>query len=557
MLTPETATNWASIEHGVRLVDFSSQVEECEAEHVLDTAVNSIWLTKEGLPQWLCFSLLDASKLQELQIKTVGWHCWHAYTTNPKSVTLHVSSDGSKFRRWDTFTVEAASDQVQLFYCAPISPKVYPYIAFEVTSTFGGDQTYLNRIYLFTDEVSHPLAPDASIRSPSSTLDTESLMHVLDQAMNTSGEVSPEVPNDAPGPYRLSHTSLGIAYPHSPSVTGIAADSGMHALSPSRHSSSKSHPTPPTDHSNISSSNDAMLRILKLENRIDELMCELHQLRAAPQLDGVTISEDALRNNTCSSNQETETPKQLRHTGTCTDNSYDTTTAINGSTSTIETLTQSIRHIESLIRTSHDISQKSSPDSSRSSPQKTSHIISQKSSPDSCHEASQKSSPESFHATLRKSSPGVSHEIISQKSSPHASHKAFQFRPQPSEEPLIPPSLSRRDAALRNTKDGVAYMVSSHSGKGPGGHLRNNTDLALHPQSTSISITQLHAHVDTNLRPSSSPAPHPHSSTIDDEVYRITAKLHDKLLQRTIKEAQLRVIRENKAKRKAQQQSLC
>jgi len=40
-----------------------------------------------------------------------------------------------------------------LFCCAPISSAIYPYIALEVTESFGGSQTYMNRIYLYSDEI--------------------------------------------------------------------------------------------------------------------------------------------------------------------------------------------------------------------------------------------------------------------------------------------------------------------------------------------------------------------------------------------------------------------
>ena len=147
------SVNWASAELGTSLVDFSSQVNDCEAQNVLESSMNSIWLTEEGLPQWFCLSLQNIQKSRDVVIRTVGWHCWHPYTTNPQIVTVHVSSDGSKFKQWDTFKAASPQRGTQLFCCAPISASIYPFLAFEVTETFGGNQTYLNRLFLYSDEI--------------------------------------------------------------------------------------------------------------------------------------------------------------------------------------------------------------------------------------------------------------------------------------------------------------------------------------------------------------------------------------------------------------------
>ena len=148
-----TAINWASSDAGARLIDFSSEIEGCEAENVLNPKLNSIWLTEEGLPQWFCLSLSGIQNVRDVVIRTVGWHCWHPYSTNPKVVTLHVSPDGSKFKRWDSFRATAPQKGTQLFCCAPISSAVYPFLAFEVTEVFGGNQTYMNRLFLYSDEI--------------------------------------------------------------------------------------------------------------------------------------------------------------------------------------------------------------------------------------------------------------------------------------------------------------------------------------------------------------------------------------------------------------------
>ena len=145
--------NWASLEMGTALVDFSSEVIGCEAINVLDARISKIWLTCEGLPQWLCLSLANVHpEGQNIVIRTIGWHCWHPYTSNPKTILIHVSSDGSKFKLWDHLSSKE-SKGTQLFCCTPINSSVYPYIAFEIKEAYGGSQTYMNRIYLYSEEM--------------------------------------------------------------------------------------------------------------------------------------------------------------------------------------------------------------------------------------------------------------------------------------------------------------------------------------------------------------------------------------------------------------------
>lgn len=134
------------------MVDYSSQVEGCDAANVLDEKISNIWLSENGAPQWLCISLANTTDKDNVVLRSVGWHCWHSYLTNPKLVSMHVSSDGSKFKLWDTFIGKQARG-TQLFSCAPVDTSIYSYVALEVAQTFGGSQTYMNRVFLYSDEV--------------------------------------------------------------------------------------------------------------------------------------------------------------------------------------------------------------------------------------------------------------------------------------------------------------------------------------------------------------------------------------------------------------------
>jgi hypothetical protein len=172
------SVNWATSSLGASLVDCSSETNSNEAVNILDPRPAKLWLSSEGLPQWLSISLLGLKDIDKrsICIRTIGWRCWHAYHTNPRKVTLHVSADGAKFRVWDKFIVPRPASGTHLFCCAPISIAIYPYIALEVTHTFGGLQTYINRIYFYTDEIpASPLAGVTKLDSTSnSTVDGQS-----------------------------------------------------------------------------------------------------------------------------------------------------------------------------------------------------------------------------------------------------------------------------------------------------------------------------------------------------------------------------------------------
>lgn len=164
------STNWANHILGAKLIDFSSEIVGCEAENVLDNDISSIWLTDDGIPQWLCLSLSEIRASKDIVIRTIGWHCWHPYSTNPQLVTVHVSSDGHKFKKWDTLHAQSPNKSILLFCIAPISVAVYPFIAFEVNHTFGGNQTYMNKVYLFSDEISAPSQSEDSNSNVSSRM---------------------------------------------------------------------------------------------------------------------------------------------------------------------------------------------------------------------------------------------------------------------------------------------------------------------------------------------------------------------------------------------------
>lgn len=165
--------NWATIENGCEVIDFSSEILNNSIKNILRENLNDLWITNEMLPQWFCLHLKNS--YNNITIRTIGWNCWHGYNTNPYRVKLHVSSDGDNFKLWDILIAEKQCSGTQLFCCAPLSTSIYPFIVFEIIETFNHDNvvpkgecvSYMNRIYLYTDEIPPSPASKVYIHPPS------------------------------------------------------------------------------------------------------------------------------------------------------------------------------------------------------------------------------------------------------------------------------------------------------------------------------------------------------------------------------------------------------
>jgi len=163
-----------------------------------------------GLPQWIAISLQDLKgNDEEIIIRTLGFECWHPYTTNPKSITIHVSHDGNQFKVWDHISM-ALQEGTQLFCTAPIAIHIYPFIAIEITETHGGSQTYLNRIYFYQDEI--PPSPAAARYNTDQT--SKKLHFIARTPMDVHLEVdeedyTPEI-NSTSGKGKVKGNSINI-----------------------------------------------------------------------------------------------------------------------------------------------------------------------------------------------------------------------------------------------------------------------------------------------------------------------------------------------------------
>ena len=139
-----SVTNWAG---KAQLVAFSSETEGQEASHVMTESLDEMWLSQEGMPQFLLLRLPPRAH----PLISFAWHCWNEFTTNPRRIEISISHDGVRFVPWDSVTGDLTCS-MQIFPIDPISPS-YEYVKLTFSSTFGASQVYVNRIGLFQEDV--------------------------------------------------------------------------------------------------------------------------------------------------------------------------------------------------------------------------------------------------------------------------------------------------------------------------------------------------------------------------------------------------------------------
>lgn len=285
--------NLANAQQGAEVIGTSSEVAGCEAGHILTDDLSQIWLSEDGIPQWICLSLFNIPHQEDTAIRSIGWHCWHAYSTNPKEIRVHVSHDGIKFKIWDSLIVTSATQRsgTQLFCCDPIYIHIYPYLAFEIMSTYGGTQTYLNQIYLYSEEIA---------------LTSSTLLTSEDDSLTAESEQdSPNRKNRIPKPRRRpSNSGSGgkwTQFPTTLSSSNVSSVTNSPNRGVARRSRTSSHTSELSDDSllSLSASPMTMKRTLSRTPSVQEVsqlpVADL-DLVATPQ--ELLASIDSLTNNT-------------------------------------------------------------------------------------------------------------------------------------------------------------------------------------------------------------------------------------------------------------------
>ncbi|MEY2798522.1 MAG: hypothetical protein RIS22_788 [Actinomycetota bacterium] len=155
---------------------------------------------------------------------------------------------GSKFRIWDTFTAPSARAGAQLFCCTPINIDIYPFIVFEVVKTFGGSQTYMNRIFLYSEEVVPPTDTDSVTTRNANGLDSDnwssrnsSKKRIDDNAFFSPPRTPPHPARTQLDPWSPDMTAPSIVAAPAATNSAKSSPSALSSLSISRTQSTQTH----------------------------------------------------------------------------------------------------------------------------------------------------------------------------------------------------------------------------------------------------------------------------------------------------------------------------
>ena len=179
----------------------SQRQKQPQEEHVEVSAANllsdddrKLWLSSlrnSNFPQTLLIDLTSASykgrsNVKEFFFSAIGFRCWHAYTTNPETIKISLSSSDKKnFVPWQTFHLEQKAGTQICSLRERVRAKSLKFIKLEILSTFTtinslesadqqatraivqrknsytskhqqpSQQTYLNQIMLYSERPGH------------------------------------------------------------------------------------------------------------------------------------------------------------------------------------------------------------------------------------------------------------------------------------------------------------------------------------------------------------------------------------------------------------------
>eukprot|EP00357_Protocruzia_adherens_P010935 CAMPEP_0114983230 /NCGR_PEP_ID=MMETSP0216-20121206/6578_1 /TAXON_ID=223996 /ORGANISM="Protocruzia adherens, Strain Boccale" /LENGTH=811 /DNA_ID=CAMNT_0002345177 /DNA_START=147 /DNA_END=2582 /DNA_ORIENTATION=- len=132
-----------------------------------------------GMPQSFTVNITKMFKRAQ-SFQCFGIYCWHAYSSNPKCLELHVSSDGSNFTLWGSFTA-ALKSGAQYFTIDPLGVR-YHYLRVVLKGTYGANKTYLNQVFLL--EENPDKKAESQGRSDANEVSKRSINQSTNQTLN-------------------------------------------------------------------------------------------------------------------------------------------------------------------------------------------------------------------------------------------------------------------------------------------------------------------------------------------------------------------------------------
>ncbi|TNV80220.1 hypothetical protein FGO68_gene958 [Halteria grandinella] len=97
----------------------------------------------------LILDISDPSFERPEFFRALGLSCWHAYTSNPETIKLSISSDGVNFVHWQNLKVELRAGRQVFKLREKVRGGDLKYLKLEIIKIHGGQQTYINQLFLY------------------------------------------------------------------------------------------------------------------------------------------------------------------------------------------------------------------------------------------------------------------------------------------------------------------------------------------------------------------------------------------------------------------------
>ena len=209
--------NLASTEVGVVVSSFTSACPGCPPSNTLVDAPERVWLsspstdnaqsysstpTKDnttGLsesPQSLTLDFEHLSSAQpSVAMHTAGVYCWHSYSSNPKVITVHASTNGEMFHVVGKYIGKGKPSAGLILFPLdrPVLLNTVRFLRFDFEETYGGNQVYVNRLHLyestpnvvrlFVDDHATAATDPASVSTPATTEATSMVGERIDDSL--------------------------------------------------------------------------------------------------------------------------------------------------------------------------------------------------------------------------------------------------------------------------------------------------------------------------------------------------------------------------------------
>ncbi|PWV19578.1 hypothetical protein C3747_9g377 [Trypanosoma cruzi] len=140
--------NWALSENGAKVVEVSH-----EAAHVASAASNLLveredllWITSDA-PQHVTLKLSP----HHPTLRYVGWHVWHDYLTNPKTVEI-ASGESTEDMMAQLICQAVSGAGTQVWKLPNAIPPKHLFVRVKILETFGPGPTYMNNVVLFAND---------------------------------------------------------------------------------------------------------------------------------------------------------------------------------------------------------------------------------------------------------------------------------------------------------------------------------------------------------------------------------------------------------------------